>query len=198
MTELTNERVRESDLEIQFAKLQVDALKSLTLDASDPNRPDPKALFVAGQKLNEAADTAYFFTLASRLREFRIAYAQFVYEKNAIALKKMVKSALPDVAPLKLAAEIVKKALKDLVVPQLNEALSGLYKHFKTLSGVLDSAVELGIGDAKLEKAQADLAAALKKIEEALKKIEDDARKEKEEAEKKKKEGAAKPEKKDG
>ena len=174
--DINEEAVTLAGLEARYVKIQVDGVKALETNG------DTLAVLKAARTLVDDSDTARARDFADRVRRFIVSYSQFDIDKNVLALKQVIKADIPDLSSLKLAAKIIAKALKDLVVPALNKALAGLYKNLGALNDAVKTVVQLGIGGDDLKKQQKDLEDALKKINDAVKKLEDDAKKKKDEA----------------
>lgn len=181
--DINEEAVTLAGFEARYVKIQADGVKALQANG------DTLAVLKAARTLVDDADTARARDFADRVRKFIVAYAQFDIEKNVVALKQVIKAELPDLSSLKLAAKIIAKALNDLVVPALNNALAGLFKNLGALNDAVKIVLQLGLDDPDLAKKQKELEEALKKIDDAIKKLEEDAKKKA--AEEDKKGGAA-------
>jgi hypothetical protein len=178
--QLNEKAAKVAELEARFAAIQVRGVSALATPAGDT-----ESITKDATALKDDADKARARDVASAVRRFIVAFSQFSIQRNVVALKGVVKASLKEAQSFKLAAQIIKKALKDLAVPRLNDVLAGLYRDLGALHGVLQRAAEADMLDNDLKKRQTDLEAALKKIADALKKIEDDAKKKQEEAAKK-------------
>jgi hypothetical protein len=189
MTELNADPVLAA-LEARFLAIQKDAVLVVDLKPNDPNRPKLTKVNSDTNKLITDADNSAYGDLSVLVGKFQFAFNNAVAQQDLKALKAQIKDSWKDLSSLKAAAEIVKKDVKDLALPNLNKQLGDLEKALGSVNNVFKTLIGLGLGDDDDKKHQQDLEAALKKLDDALKKIADD--------EKKKKDDAAKADKKGG